>query len=235
MSDHLNKEIVFLRLQYCDEKNYNNVFHWLATNSGFYFDMKYFENAITNGEYDEVEKYFSAFTKFDDNPHSLSIFFEIRKQIYLEALDKPDYGNAAEILKNDLTVLSTSHGSLLDEMTLLLRLPNLSSCRWEARIGRVFGNKYMYLGTYRESFNADTEAIIPQALQTGGGPNVSDAYTFNGLPGPLYNFSSKDTFKLKVKPGKTYLLRFVNDELFFGIPNHSLTVVEADAIYVILE
>ncbi|KAL8145399.1 hypothetical protein AgCh_003540 [Apium graveolens] len=93
---------------------------------------------------------------------------------------------------------------------------------------------------FGEWFNADTEAIITQALQTGGGPNVSDAYTFNGLPGPLYNCSSKassaDTFKLKVKPGKTYLLRFINaalnDELFFGIANHSLTVVEADAIYV---
>ncbi|KAL2250499.1 UNVERIFIED_CONTAM: Laccase-17 [Sesamum indicum] len=89
---------------------------------------------------------------------------------------------------------------------------------------------------FGEWFNADTEAIISQALQTGGGPNVSDAYTINGLPGPLYNCSAKDTFKLKVKPGKTYLLRMINaalnDELFFSIANHSLTVVDADAIYV---
>ncbi|KAL1819774.1 hypothetical protein ACET3Z_014643 [Daucus carota] len=89
---------------------------------------------------------------------------------------------------------------------------------------------------FGEWFNADPEAIITQAMQTGGGPNVSDAYTFNGLPGPLYNCSAKDTFKLRVKPGKTYLLRFINaalnDDLFFGIANHSLTVVEADAIYV---
>ncbi|KAL3839505.1 hypothetical protein ACJIZ3_024096 [Penstemon smallii] len=87
-----------------------------------------------------------------------------------------------------------------------------------------------------EWFNADTEAIITQALQTGGGPNVSDAYTINGLPGPLYNCSAKDTFKLRVKPGKTYLLRMINaalnDELFFSIANHTLTVVDADAIYV---
>jgi laccase len=45
-----------------------------------------------------------------------------------------------------------------------------------------------------------------------------------------------DTFKLKVKPGKTYLLRLINaalnDELFFSIANHSLTVVEVDAVYV---
>lgn len=52
--------------------------------------------------------------------------------------------------------------------------------------------------------------------------------------GCLYDFT--DTFKLKVKPGKTYLLRLinaaVNDELFFSIADHVLTVVDADAVYV---
>lgn len=94
---------------------------------------------------------------------------------------------------------------------------------------------------FGEWWNNDTEAVIAQALQTGGGPNVSDAYTFNGFPGPLYNSCSgaqgiADTYKLKVKPGKTYLLRLVNaalnDELFFSIANHTMTVVEADALYV---
>ena len=45
-----------------------------------------------------------------------------------------------------------------------------------------------------------------------------------------------DTFRLKVKAGETYLLRLINaalnDELFFGIANHSITVVEVDAVYV---
>ncbi|XVF46433.1 hypothetical protein PTKIN_Ptkin03bG0026400 [Pterospermum kingtungense] len=89
---------------------------------------------------------------------------------------------------------------------------------------------------FGEWFNTDPEAIISQALKTGGGPNVSNAYTINGLPGPLYNCSAKDTFKLKVKTGKIYLLRLINaalnDELFFSIANHTLTVVEADAVYV---
>ncbi|KAL6195692.1 hypothetical protein ACLB2K_031310 [Fragaria x ananassa] len=89
---------------------------------------------------------------------------------------------------------------------------------------------------FGEWWNADTEAVIKQALQTGGGPNVSDAYTINGLPGPLYNCSAKDTFKLKVQAGKTYMLRIINaalnDELFFSIANHTLKVVEADAVYI---
>ncbi|KAI4354443.1 hypothetical protein L6164_003303 [Bauhinia variegata] len=105
------------------------------------------------------------------------------------------------------------------------------------------GDQYPFAKPYKqvpiifgEWWNADPEAVISQALQTGGGPNVSDAYTINGLPGPLYNCSARDTFKLKVKPGKTYLLRLINaalnDELFFSIANHTLTVVEADAVYV---
>ncbi|KAL5991857.1 Laccase-17 [Asimina triloba] len=89
---------------------------------------------------------------------------------------------------------------------------------------------------FGEWFNADPEAVISQALQTGAGPNVSDAFTINGLPGPLYNCSAKDTFKLKVKPGKTYLLRIINaalnDELFFSVANHTLTIVDVDAVYV---
>ncbi|XP_022852902.1 laccase-17-like [Olea europaea var. sylvestris] len=89
---------------------------------------------------------------------------------------------------------------------------------------------------FGEWWKADTETIISQAQQTGGAPNISDAYTINGLLGPLYNCSAKDTLKLKVKPGKTYLLRLINaalnDELFFSVANHNLTVVEADAVYV---
>ncbi|KAL5764216.1 hypothetical protein ACOSP7_016567 [Xanthoceras sorbifolium] len=87
-----------------------------------------------------------------------------------------------------------------------------------------------------EWFNTDPEAVIRQALQTGGGPIVSDAYIINGLPGPFYKCSAKDTFNLKVKPGKSYLLLLINaalnEQLFFSIANHTLTIVEANAVYV---
>ncbi|XP_047070229.1 laccase-4-like [Lolium rigidum] len=89
---------------------------------------------------------------------------------------------------------------------------------------------------FGEWWKADTEKLVRQATKTGGAPNISDAFTINGLPGPLYNCSAKDTFKLKVEPGKSYLLRLINaalnDELFFSVANHTLTVVEVDAVYV---
>lgn len=60
----------------------------LEQESGFFFNMRYFEDMVTNGEWEEVEKYLTGFTKVDDNRYSMKIFFEIRKQKYLEALDK---------------------------------------------------------------------------------------------------------------------------------------------------
>ena len=50
--------------------------------------MKHFEDLVQVGEWDEVEKYLSGFTKVEDNRYSMKIFFEIRKQKYLEALDR---------------------------------------------------------------------------------------------------------------------------------------------------
>lgn len=63
-------------------------FSRLEQESGFFFNMKYFEDQVQGGEWEEVERYLSGFTKVDDNRYSMKIFFEIRKQKYLEALDK---------------------------------------------------------------------------------------------------------------------------------------------------
>ncbi|XP_076920352.1 laccase-2-like [Bidens hawaiensis] len=66
---------------------------------------------------------------------------------------------------------------------------------------------------FGEWWKADTEAVINQATQTGAGPNNSDTFTINGLPGPSLNCSTNETYRLKVKPGKTYLLRLINAAL----------------------
>lgn len=48
--------------------------------------MRYFENMVTCGEWEEVEKYLSGFMKVEDNRYSMKISFKIRKQ-YLEAFE----------------------------------------------------------------------------------------------------------------------------------------------------
>ncbi|GMI95535.1 WUS-INTERACTING PROTEIN 1, TOPLESS [Hibiscus trionum] len=54
----------------------------------------------------------------------MKIFFEIRNQKYLEALDKHDLSKAVEILVKDLKVFATFNGELFKEITQLLTLEN---------------------------------------------------------------------------------------------------------------
>ncbi|KAK7275961.1 hypothetical protein RIF29_17088 [Crotalaria pallida] len=86
-----------------------------------------------------------------------------------------------------------------------------------------------------EWWKSDTEAVINEALKSGLAPNVSDAHTINGHPGPVKNCASQGGFNLQVQPGNTYLLRIINaalnEELFFKVAGHKLTVVEVDAAY----
>ncbi|KAM7469920.1 hypothetical protein LguiA_008103 [Lonicera macranthoides] len=120
----LSRELVFLILQFLDEEKFKESVHKLEQESGFYFNVKYFEEKVHAGEWDEVEKYLSGFTKVDDNRYSMKIFFEIRKQKYLEALDRHDKAKAVEILVNDLKVFSTFNEDLYKEITQLLTLTN---------------------------------------------------------------------------------------------------------------
>ncbi|OIT04932.1 PREDICTED: laccase-4-like [Nicotiana attenuata] len=87
-----------------------------------------------------------------------------------------------------------------------------------------------------EWWKSDTEAVINEAIKSGLAPNVSDAHTINGHPGPVSNCPSQGGYKLNVDPGKTYMLRVINaalnEELFFKIAGHKMTVVEVDATYV---
>ncbi|OVA18707.1 WD40 repeat [Macleaya cordata] len=120
----LSRELVFLILQFLEEEKFKDSVHKLEQESGFFFNMKYFEEKAHAGEWDEVEKYLSGFTKVDDNRYSMKIFFEIRKQKYLEALDRHDRAKAVEILVKDLKVFSTFNEELFKEITQLLTLEN---------------------------------------------------------------------------------------------------------------
>lgn len=115
---------MFLILQFLEEEKFKETVHKLEQESGFLFNMKYFEEKALAGEWDEVEKYLSGFTKVDDNRYSMKIFFEIRKQKYLEALDRNDRAKAVEILVKDLKVFSTFNEELFKEITQLLTLEN---------------------------------------------------------------------------------------------------------------
>nr|GEU71730.1 laccase-11-like [Tanacetum cinerariifolium] len=88
---------------------------------------------------------------------------------------------------------------------------------------------------FGEWWHGDVEEIVKQGNAMGLPPNMSDAHTINGKPGPLFPCSEKHTFAMEVEQGKKYLLRIanaaLNDELFFAVAGHNMTVVEIDAVY----
>ncbi|KAL7159029.1 hypothetical protein ABFS83_01G001800 [Erythranthe nasuta] len=120
----LSKDLVLLMLQFCAEENLKRTAHMLEQESGYFFDLEYFEELILHGNWDEAEDYLSSFTLLEDNKYSTKIYFEIRKQKFLEALDKRESAAALDILVKDLKVFEQSNKELYKEMTLLLTMPN---------------------------------------------------------------------------------------------------------------
>ncbi|CAB4313865.1 unnamed protein product [Prunus armeniaca] len=105
------------------------------------------------------------------------------------------------------------------------------------------GTPFPFPQPYREAeiilgewWNGNVEEFVNKANNLGLPPNSSDAHTINGKPGPLFPCYEKHTFVMEVEQGKTYLLRIINaalnDELFFGIAGHNLTVVETTNVLV---
>ncbi|KAK2659846.1 hypothetical protein Ddye_006379 [Dipteronia dyeriana] len=121
----LSRDLVFLTLQFLEDEKYTETIHKLEQESGLFFNVKYFEELVLAGKWDEVEKYLSGFTKVEDNRYSMKIFFEIRKQKYLESLDRNERGQAVEILINDLKVFASCNEGLYKEITHLVTLENL--------------------------------------------------------------------------------------------------------------
>ncbi|KAK3211756.1 hypothetical protein Dsin_016462 [Dipteronia sinensis] len=120
----LSRDLVLLILQFLEDEKYTETIHKLEQESGHFFNVKYFEELVLAGKWDEVEKYLSGFTKVEDNRYSMKIFFEIRKQKYLESLDRNERGQAVEILINDLKVFASGNEDLYKEITYLVTLEN---------------------------------------------------------------------------------------------------------------
>uniref|UniRef100_M4D0D2 CTLH domain-containing protein n=1 Tax=Brassica campestris TaxID=3711 RepID=M4D0D2_BRACM len=151
----LSRELVFLILQFLDEEKFKESVHRLEKESGFFFNTKYFDEKVLAGEWDEVEKYLSGFTKLDDNRYSMKIFFEIRKQKYLEALDKQDKAKAVEILVQDLRVFSTFNEELYKEITQLLTLHNFRENEQLSKYGDTKTARTIMLGELKKLIEAN--------------------------------------------------------------------------------
>ncbi|RVW81011.1 Protein TOPLESS [Vitis vinifera] len=162
----LSRELVFLILQFLDEEKFKETVHKLEQESGFFFNMKYFEDEVHSGNWDEVEKYLSGFTKVDDNRYSMKIFFEIRKQKYLEALDKHDRSKAVEILVKDLKVFATFNEELFKEITQLLTLENFRENEQLSKYGDTKSARAIMLVELKKLIEANPYSVTSCSFLT---------------------------------------------------------------------
>ncbi len=81
-------ELLYLILQFLKEEGLNDAVHALERTTGLYFDAKHFQELVVAGNWERAEEYLLGFTGWEANGSSLKMFFELRKQKYLEALDR---------------------------------------------------------------------------------------------------------------------------------------------------
>ncbi|XP_074296566.1 topless-related protein 4-like isoform X2 [Silene latifolia] len=117
--------------------------------------MRHFEELVTEGNWDDAEKYLTGFTKVDDNRYSMKIFLEIRKQKYLEALDRKDRSKAVEILVKDLKVFSAFNEELFKEITLLLTLENFRENEQLSKYGDTKSARSIMLAELKKLIEAN--------------------------------------------------------------------------------
>ncbi|KAJ1437302.1 Multicopper oxidase, type 1 [Sesbania bispinosa] len=179
---------------------------------------------------------------FNEAPYNITIHWHGVFQLFSAWADGPEYvtqctispGNnytyRFKVTKQEGTLWWHAHASVLRATVHGAFIIHPRSGQFP--FPKPYNQVPIILGDWYDGNVVDIEA---QALATGAAPRVSDAFTINGLPGDLFNCSKNQTFKMKVKQGKTYMLRMVNaalnNHLFFKITNHNFTVVAVDAEY----
>ncbi|KAK1434049.1 hypothetical protein QVD17_10967 [Tagetes erecta] len=125
MATGLPKDLVLLILQFLNEEGYKQTAHRLESESGFFCDASFVEELVLKGEWDMLEKYFAGFISVNDNRYSVKMLFEIRKQRYIEALERKDRAKALEILNHDLKAFKTINEEVFKDMTQLLTMGDI--------------------------------------------------------------------------------------------------------------
>nr|GMD82782.1 topless-related protein 4-like isoform X2 [Ipomoea batatas] len=120
-----DRDLLFILRQFLEEEGFKESARKLEEESGIFFNMLHIEELVKKGEWDEVEKYLLGFTSHDENRFSKEVFFQIRKQKYLEAIDRKDIKKAINILNSELKVFAREDNDLYKEMAMLLTLENI--------------------------------------------------------------------------------------------------------------
>ncbi|XP_048332376.2 protein TPR3 isoform X1 [Ziziphus jujuba] len=182
-----NQELIFSVLKFFNEKGYKETAHMFERESKCYFNRRYFEEMVLSANWDEAEKYLSDFTQIDDNQHSTKTYFLIRRNKFLEALDRNDRAKALEIFKKDLKTFSDRSVDLYKEVVQLMTLDDIwkhDSLSKYGNLGNASRNTVLQLNWMIEMnplFIGKLEfpSIVSQSLQCLFNQRVESGYCFD--------------------------------------------------------
>ncbi|KAM0932800.1 putative transcription factor WD40-like family [Dioscorea sansibarensis] len=134
---------------------FHDTAHTLERESGLFFNVDHLETLIVAGDWEAAERYISGFTSAADSRTSMQLFFEIRKQKYLEALDDRDHSRACSILRSELQPFSDDAPDVFSELTLLLTKENFREKKELAKYGDAKMSRAMLVRVVRRLVEAN--------------------------------------------------------------------------------
>ncbi|CAI8590151.1 unnamed protein product [Vicia faba] len=151
----MNKEMKLLIIQYLGYENLKETMHKMESETGLFFNIKYFEDKILTGDWDETENYLNGFTNINENRYTTKIFFEIRKQKYFEALDRQDKMSAVSILVKDLKIFSRLDEDLYKDIAHLITLDNFRENPQLASYGDINSSRAILVSELKKLIEAN--------------------------------------------------------------------------------
>ncbi|OMO92740.1 hypothetical protein CCACVL1_06763 [Corchorus capsularis] len=119
------EQLVYLIIQFLYEQNFYETVHKLEQESKIFFNMDYFQQFVTDGEWSKAEEYLSAFTEDGDAECSANMLYEMRKHEYLEAKDRNDWLQMGSVLQRDLLAFSGRNSKILNELVEVMSCDNI--------------------------------------------------------------------------------------------------------------
>ncbi|XP_075652038.1 protein TPR3-like [Castanea sativa] len=137
LNSNANRELLYMITQFLEHENLTETARTLERESGFYFNMRFFEDLVHNGAFDEAEEYVDGFTDLHENSFSTKIYFELRKQKFLETLEDGKRCKALTMLMQEFRDFAPYSRSLCSEAAALLTVDDFRTHQALAGYGEV--------------------------------------------------------------------------------------------------
>ncbi|GAV60553.1 hypothetical protein CFOL_v3_04083 [Cephalotus follicularis] len=151
-------------LKFLKDENFHETAHTLEREAGLFFDMNHFENMVYKGQWDAAEKYFSGFASLHENMQSTRTYFELRKQKFLDALDRKDRAKAVNIIMNEFKVFLPYNENLCQEATMLLSVDDFRKCKSFSMYGDAATERRYMMNNLKSVFFSNP--VLKNKMQT---------------------------------------------------------------------